>query len=146
MMRVNSLKADRKFLTSVAAAGRDASAEEVLFLLRDSWRPRVMGAWFALLHDDPRVPDAVLESLRSSLGSLTSPALAVAAVVLCGDGAVGALDEYLIHDLAHEWAGHGFVAAAIEHLGAVPSACKPEPRDRVEFEGLLGVAERLRQL
>ena len=103
-----------------------------------------MGAWFALLHDEPAVRDAVLASLASSAGSLTSPPLAVVAVALTGERALEALERYATDDIAHEWGACGFVAAAISHLGGTTSACSPSDDDLADFAGLLEVAERLR--
>lgn len=144
MVRVNALEMDDELLAGVAANGRTASVDEVLGLLQDSWRPRVMGAWYALFHDDPQIPEAVADCLRSSSGTLTSPPLAVSAVVLLGSEALGALEFHAEQDSSHVWGGHGFLAAALEHLGVTASTGRPEDRHRAEFDGLLAVARRLR--
>jgi hypothetical protein len=152
MMRLNALEEKKSFLRAVVKAGRDASTDEVIALLRDDeWRPRVMGAWFALLHhdgatllhDERAVGEAVLESLATSLGSLTSPPLAVVAVTLMGSGALSALERYTAQDIAWALGACGFVAAAIAHLGVAPTACHPTHDDTTDFDRLLAVAQTL---
>lgn len=146
MMRLNALESDESMLCAVAHAGREASPAEVVQLLRSAWRPRVMGAWYALLHDDPDIPGEVLASLASSEGSLTSPPLAVAAAVLTGAGSIGALERYAAIDVVREFGACGFVAAAIEHVGGTANACRPSADDLAHFDGLLHVAKRLRAI
>ena len=84
MMQLNGLDADEPLLRSVAASGRTTSSDEVVALLRDAWRERVMGAWFALFHDERDVGEALASSLETATGSLTAPPLAVAAVRRAG--------------------------------------------------------------
>ena len=56
MMGTNAIEhADADLLRRVVAVGRDASVRDVVWLLRGEWRPRVMGAWFSLLHDGEAV-------------------------------------------------------------------------------------------
>ena len=89
MMGTNAIEyADADLLRSVAAVGRDASVVDVVWLLRGAWRPRVMGAWFSLLHDSDAVTRAVLQSLETSVGSLTAPPLATYAACM-GRGFLG---------------------------------------------------------
>ena len=89
MMGTNAIEyADAELLRSVAALGRDASVVDVVWLLRGAWRPRVMGAWFSLLHDSDAVTRAVLQSLETSVGSLTAPPLATYAACM-GRGFLG---------------------------------------------------------
>jgi hypothetical protein len=87
MMGMNALMSGVDLLPDVARIGRGLDAADVIQLLRAAWRPRVMGAWFALVHDEPEVTGAVLTSLETSLGGLTSLNLAVAAVILAGSDA-----------------------------------------------------------
>jgi hypothetical protein len=145
MMGINAIQyADADVLRNVLAVGREASAADVVWLLRSEWRPRVMGAWFSLLHDDEAVTRAVLRSLETSAGSLTAPPLAVAAVLLANHGAAkGALADYLVRDVSHDWGSAGFVGAALEHLAErVPM--KPSNRDRSSFEQLHAIAKAVR--
>ena len=55
----------------LAALGRAAPAQDILDLLASSWRPRKVGAWLALVRNEDAVRDAVVESLKTSLGLLT---------------------------------------------------------------------------
>ena len=69
MMGTNAIEhAEADLLRRVVAVGRDASVVDVVWLLRGAWRPRVMGAWFSLLHDSEAVTRAVLQSLETSRG------------------------------------------------------------------------------
>jgi hypothetical protein len=103
-----------------------------------------MGAWFSLLHDDETVTRAVLRSLETSAGSLTAPPLAVAAVLLADpEAAKGALAEYLVQDVLHEWGSAGFVGAAMEHL-AGRVHMEPSDRDRSSFEQMHAIATAMR--
>lgn len=145
MMRTNALEHGSGLLPAIAEQGAELDAVDVIELLRDPWRSTVMGAWFALTHDDPRVNAAVLQALESSYGSLTSPPLAVAAVVLSGRDALPALVQYAAADDANEWGAGGFIAAAAEHVGG-SVACDPSDLDRQHFDALHQLAQRLREL
>src|SRR5688572_23453973 len=104
MMGTNAIRyADAELLRNVVAVGRNASVVDVVGLLRGAWRPRVMGAWFSLLHDSEPVTRAVLQSLETSSGSLNAPPLAVVAVLLANREAQGALAAYLAQDVSHDW-------------------------------------------
>lgn len=141
MMGLNALSAPMELLTEVVETGRLLSAVNVVELLRDSWRPLVMGAWFSLLQDDDTVNEALLQALSSSLGSLTSPPLSVAAIVLTGAKAVPFLQEYLRRDLEFSYGASGFVSAALEHLGDQSHPWQTQDRDRGDFLPLLNCAE-----
>jgi len=91
-----------------------------------------------------RLGDAVLASLASSAGSLTSPPLAVVAVTLTGARALEALERYAAEDVAHGWGACGFIAAAVAHVGATTTACRPSDDDVADFGGLLEIAKVLR--
>jgi hypothetical protein len=143
MMKLNGLDADEPLLRSVAASGRTTSGAEVVALLRDAWRERVMGAWFALFHDEREVDQALARSLETATGSLTAPPLAVAAVVVLGPAARDPLAGYAVEDAAHDWGSCGFAAAALAHLDVASPACQPTDDDRQAFAGLLAVARSL---
>jgi len=143
MMQLNGLDADESLLRSLAASGRTTSSDEVAALLRDAWRERVMGAWFALFHDERDLGEALASSLATASGSLTAPPLAVAAVVVLGTGACDALAHYAVEDAAHGWGACGFAAAALTHLDGAAAACQPTDDDRQAFTALLGVARSL---
>ena len=146
MMRSNALGQPDELLAQVAARGAELPASEIIELLQSAWRERVMGTWFAVLHDRPEVGTTVLASLATSWGSLTSPALAAVAVLLAGPGASSALLEYAAKDVENDWGAAGIVAAALEHIGAVTELCRASDDDRATFQGLLDVAARLRAM
>ena len=145
MMGTNAIEhAEADLLRRVVAAGRDASAADVVWLLRGAWRPRVMGAWFSLLHDSEAVTLAVLQSLETSHGSLTAPPLAVAAVVLANHEAQSALAAYVAQDVLHGWGSAAFVGAAMEQLGT-RAPMEVSQRDRSDFEQMHAIAEAVRE-
>jgi hypothetical protein len=146
MMRSNAVRQPEELLTGIAARGAELSSGEVIALLRSPWRERVMGGWFAVLSDDPDVTTAVLASLATSLGYLTSPALAAVAVTLAGPEASSALLAYAANDVENNWGACGEVAAALEHIGVVTEICQASDDDRATFIGLLDVASRLRAM
>jgi hypothetical protein len=123
--------------------GRALDAAEVIRLLQGPEIPRSVGAWVALLHDEPEVTAAVLTSLETSLGARSSPPLAVAAVVLAGTDALPALAAYATADKQNGWRACAFIAAAAEHLGG-SVCCSPTDSTRGTFARFLSVAEHLR--
>ena len=143
MMQLNGLDADEPLLRSLATSGRSTSSVEVVALLRDAWRERVMGAWFALFHDERDIGEALARSLETASGSLTAPPLTVAAVRVLSTGACDPLARYATEDATHAWGSCGFVAAALAHLGSDTTACPPTDDDRQSFAGLLVVADSL---
>ena len=144
MMRTNAVENGLRLVPTIVQAARNLSSSDVIALLRIAWREKVMGAWFALTLDDESVTAAVLDALARSCGSLDSPPLAASAVVLAGDAALPALDEYATRDVSAGWGACGLVAAAVEHLGRECSACLPDDDDRCAFAALLAVALELR--
>jgi len=148
MMRLNAIQHGARLAADVAVAGRSASPSEVVGLLRSGWRERVMGAWFALLHDDQSVIEAVLRALSTSQGSLDAPPLAAAAVILAGAHALSALETYYAADLSNEWGAAGIAAAAVDHLRRIHQVDSriPPPGENAmqQFTQLMQVAEALR--
>jgi hypothetical protein len=145
MMRENDRQNGAKLLPALVKVGRTTTPQDIVALLGDGWRAKVMGGWFAVMHDDNDVMFAVLEAVRSSLGSLDSPPLATAAVVLAGAQALPALQGYAARDAANGWGACGFAAAAIQHLGGSCAACPPTEQDSTAFIELLALAVRLRE-
>ncbi len=144
MMGTNAIQyADAELLRSVVAVGRDVSVVDVVWLLRGAWRPRVMGAWFSLLHNGGAVTRAVLQSLETSAGSLTAPPLAVAAVLLAKHEAQSSLAEYVAQDVLHNWGSAAFAGAAIEHLGR-RAPMELSERDRSSFAQLHAIGKAVR--
>jgi hypothetical protein len=130
MMGLNALGYPVPF-TRLRDVGRPTTNDEVIELLGGLWRPRVMGAWFAAGRTEPDVIEAVLASLATSAGSSTAPPLATVAILGSGTGAMESMRTYLEADLAHRRGSAGFIAAALEHVGAAPEGIViqgPRPR------------------
>jgi hypothetical protein len=143
MMGLNAARGHDELIGEVAALGRTTTSDEVSVLLRSDWRPRAMGAWYSVFHDRSTMAAPLLESLRTSAGSLTAPPLAVAAVEIAGVGALDSLRAYNEVDQRQGLGSSGFVAAAIEHLGSLSAVCEPTDADRRDLASLLAVARRL---
>ncbi|MCU1420927.1 MAG: hypothetical protein JWN36_578 [Microbacteriaceae bacterium] len=133
-----------ELIPSIAAVGRNAPLGDILELLGSGWRPRQVGAWLSLVRDEPEILPAVLESLRTSLGSLTAPELAVAAVLLGGERAVSALLAYQTAEDERNYGTVGAVSAALEYVGAVSRRGPATESDRAQFAEYLEVAEQIR--
>ena len=142
MMGLNAPSADAATLAAVKAAAAGVTLEQVVRLLRDTWRERVMGAWYSLSFPPEQVGDELAQSMRTSGGSLTAPALATAATVILGASAAPALWEYEANAPAD--GSSGFVAAALEHIGAETTVPAPQ-RDRHALVEMLAVAHVLRE-
>jgi hypothetical protein len=132
-----------ELVPSVAATGREAPLADILELLGSDWRPRQVGAWFAIVRDEPEVLPAVLESLRTSRGSLTAPELAVAAIVLCGEEAIPALLDYQTAETERNFGRCGEISAARELLGARSPLGPASDEERARFARYLRVATDL---
>lgn len=144
LMRTNAAQYGEELEADLVAVGLAASAQEVVYLLRDPWRSTVMGAWFSLLHgDDADVRAELFRALARSHGSLDAPPLVTAATVLAGSDAVAAIEEYAARDAAGDWQASGFAGAAVEHLGGQPANGTTDG-DRADFAALLALAHRVR--
>jgi hypothetical protein len=140
MMGLNGIRADAARIAAIRAAGRSVSVDEASALLRSDWRPRVMGAWYALLHDADLLADELGGSLATSLGTLTAPPLATVATLMLGEGALPSLAAYAAAAAANPYLGaDGFIAAAIEHLGGKALA-DANDLDREHLSMMLTVA------
>ncbi len=146
MMATNALQNNDAFLRRVVRAGHNASSGDVVALLRDPWRATVMGAWLAVFHDEDAVTEVVLEALRASLGRLTAPPLATAAVLLSGPSAIPALQAYVREDIENRWGSADFVAAALQCLGATMATPQPTDAGVEEFSAMLSLAQRLQAM
>ncbi|MCG5462726.1 DUF6000 family protein [Micromonospora sp. MED01] len=147
MMGTNALRYGPPLIPALAELSGDASPADVIALLQDSWRPRVMGAWYAIRVGGPDVCAAVLQALATSRGSLDAPSLTTAAVVLNGPGAVEALQQYFTEDQAQGWGAGGVTAAAADYLRRHHQVATPLPlptdSDRDTFTALIDIARRL---
>ncbi|HEY5980437.1 MAG TPA: DUF6000 family protein, partial [Microlunatus sp.] len=63
LMASNAAEADEVVLREVRVRAGELSVHDVRRLLLDSWRPRVMGAWYAIARPRPELSDAVHASL-----------------------------------------------------------------------------------
>lgn len=143
MMRLNAVTDGGPHLPVIRDLGSTITAEDVVRLLRREWRPRVMGAWFALFHDPQSVGADLLQSLETSAGSLTSPPLAVVAGHLMGAAAIPSLERYAAQDMALNYGAAGFAAAVVEHLGGTPAAAAATEEARRGVREMLGVVAKL---
>lgn len=143
MMGFNALTCEEEVLRLIRQVGAGLDAGAVVKLLRGEWRPRVMGAWYALLHDTHEVRQALLYSLETSAGTLTAPALATAAIALAGIEAVPSLTAYAAADVSHQYGAAGFIAAAVERLGGAAEWSAPTDQDRDNVARMQAVATRL---
>lgn len=148
MMATNAVEHGFGLIDEIVTVGQSISDEDVIVLLHSARRPRVMGAWFAPLHDREGVRSALLGSLESSSGRLTSPPLAAVASVMCGVDALASLRTYRAADVAHQWGAAPFIDATIERLSS-PSVLDfdeflARPSDRAGLDELVGLTERLR--
>ncbi|MFI7626880.1 DUF6000 family protein [Microbispora rosea] len=141
MMGLNALGHDVPF-DSLREVARGTTDYEVAELLVSHWRPRVMGAWLASGRTQ-RLEAALLESLETSLGSLTAPPLATVALHGLGMKAVPSLKTYLRLDLEHQWGSASFIAAVLERLDATPTGVAIDDQDRRAVDGMLSVARCL---
>jgi hypothetical protein len=145
MMRTNALHSE-ELLPAIAEAAREASASDVAELLGEHWRSTVMGAWYAVRQPAPEVLQALVLALESSHGSLDSPPLATAAALVEPDRAVDAMRRYCDRDASEQWGACKFVAAALEHVGGIGTACEPGDLARDKFAAMLNLAVQLRDL
>ena len=85
----------------------------------------------------------MLESLETSLGTLTAPPLATVALHGLGAKAVPSLETYLRLDLEYRRGSASFVAAVLERLDAKPTGVAIDDQDRRAVDGMLTVARCL---
>jgi hypothetical protein len=133
-----------ELVPTVAAVGRAAPVEDILELLGSHWRPRQMGAWFAVVRDEPDIVPALLESMRTSLGNLTAPELAVASILHGGELAIPAFLDYQEAELARNWGYCSAVTAAIEAVGGTSPRGQATQSDRDYLARYMDVALALR--
>ena len=153
MMQLNAIRHGADLASAIVTASRAADRDDIVALLRGDWRPNVMGAWLSLARNDLPTSDEVLSSLGRSYGSLTSPPLAVAAVVLANERALPALRGYVDRDQQGGWGAAPFAKAAIRFLGGATERDPSEAVDLnfqadtadVHFRAMLEVAMLLRR-
>lgn len=154
MMGMNATTADETVLAAVRERATQISPRNVARLLYSEWRPRVMGAWYAVAAPRPELGEVVLQSLRTSTGALTAPALLAATLDYVEAGAVPAVDaaavvdDYHRRDVVAEWGAAGLARVAADALAQVTGTERhlpdPDPADAEAFEALRAVAKGLR--
>lgn len=144
MMGTNAADNGLALAPDISRVAMSVAPEEVITLLGDNWRPRVMGAWLSVRYEGAEVRRAVFDALVTSLGWLDAPPLAVAAVVLGRPAATPALGEYFAADEANDWGASRVIAAAGEHLrqshGTDVSLPPPEAGEIEILSSLITVA------
>jgi hypothetical protein len=145
MMGINALRLPADMRADVVATGRTVTTGDVRSMLRIGWRPTVMAAWFSLAVPAESVAKELVVAMSRAHG-LTGPPLAVAATIVCDGAAVPAMVTYIdfMLDPLRRDGSEGFVAAAIEHLGAEPVVV-PSADARSEFRDLREFALALRE-
>jgi len=117
LMATNAAEADAAVLREIRVRAGELSVDQVRRMLLDAWRPRAVGAWYAIARSRPELGDVVHTSLRTCQGHLTSPPLIVAALHYAREDTSEALDAYAERDLQHGWGVAGLAHAAAEVLG-----------------------------
>lgn len=145
MMSLNAIwDAERPPVREVREVSATVPTDVVIDFLRGLWRPRVMGAWYALRQDADLVAEALVESLATSAGTLTAPPLATVTTLMLGEEALPPLNAYAAAAAADPHLGaDGFIAAATERLGGTP-VVEATDQDREHFSKMLAVAETIR--
>jgi hypothetical protein len=141
MMGLNAIwEAEAPPIRDVQEVSESVSDETVLRFLRGEWRPRVMGAWFALTHAAATIGADLARSMETCGGSLTAPPLAVSAATVLGREAVPSLMSYATGDVGKRDSSNRFVAAVLESLGQACPEVPIDAKDRESAERMLSVA------
>ncbi len=144
MMRTNAAEGGATHLAALRGLAREVTDDIVIDLLRDPWRSTVMGAWFSMTRDSPAVRREVGRALAMSDGTLTSPPLTVAAVVLEGENAAPLLWVHRRLDQALHFGGTQFIDAALAHVTGTAADGDGAASKRPAFEAMVTLALRLR--
>jgi hypothetical protein len=148
MMGGNARDVSSDVLGEIATMARATTDDETISLVRAEWRPCVMGAWIATTKSGPDVTNAVLTAMMRSLGTLTAPPLAVAAVTLADARALPALIHYYAEDIEHGYGSTGIIRAATQYVAETHHVENPlhapSAQEVARFDALLDVAHILR--
>ena len=116
LMGFNAMDVPADLITKVRERSRKLSAQDITQLLQMHWRPRVMGAWYAIAARDASLSAEVHDSLETCLGHLTSPPLITAALAYPNASTASLFQDYIEADKRMQWGAAGFAAAALAHL------------------------------
>ncbi|MBT9276121.1 hypothetical protein KMZ32_18765 [Phycicoccus sp. MAQZ13P-2] len=145
LMGSGAVEADERLLARVRRAGRRVSDRRVRLMLAGTWRPLVMGSWYAIARDDLALGDAVHDALKTCLGHLTSPPLITAAVMYPSRRTLPLLIDYADCDRQEGWGAAGLAEAAFRRLSGDRAA--PEDAAALQNDELLAaLLQRGRQL
>ena len=147
LMDHNALNAEPELLLAVQDRAKELSIKDIERLLQASWRPRVMGAWYYMANPRAELVDAVLYSLRTSQGRLTSPPLMTAVACWGGEEGLAAIAEYEAADAENQWGADGAARAGSQilsrRLGLDSPLLPSSAEDLRAMEGLLAIAQQL---
>lgn len=116
LMGFNAANAPQNLIATVRERSRKLSAKDISQLLQMHWRPRVMGAWYAIAAQDASLSAAVHDSLETCLGHLTLPPLITAALAYPNAGTASLLRDYIETDHRMGWGAAGFASGALARL------------------------------
>lgn len=150
LMGFNAVAASDELLQEVHRRAGELRPAEVEGLLLSPWRQRVMGTWYAIAAPREGYRDVIHQSLRSSQGSLTAPALLVAVIQYSGSDGLAAIADYARADVASSWGSADAARAAAAILSGALGCANPlvasKPDELQRFRELIGVADRVRRL
>lgn len=149
LMGFNAADAPDDLIAKVRRRSRTLSATDISQLLQMQWRPRVMGAWYAIAAQDPSLSAAVHGSLETCQGHLTSPPLITAALAYPTPQTPRLLADYIEQDQRMQWGAAGLAAAALARVGAkdeerLNPAYAFSPEDSSLLDNLTAVGRALR--
>lgn len=116
LMGTGILGVDEKLVVDVGRRGRRATDDDVRLMLAGTWRPLVMGAWYAIAHEDAEFSEPIHDALETCLGHLTSPALIAAVIFYPSKRTLPLLADYAATDRLKSWGAADLADAARDRL------------------------------
>ena len=116
-MSANALTREgHELLAEVRTRATEIDEPQIRSMLRHHWRIQVMGAWYATARPDLDLTDAIHHSIRICYGTLTAPALCVAAITHHNADTADVLTAYRARSVEGGDGAVNIVTAAIQHL------------------------------